>query len=250
MDSPQKNLGSMDAKKTMAARPFQEDDAKKMMAALLLLVTLAKKTMAARQFQEATRLASAWALVNAAHFPVSYALGSAIFYALCYLQLLCRDSCEEEDAMHRPLWIGQLCCAALQAATAALALLLPRRRRRIRRALAYLAVAVAIVNHCLLASIAHLLLIPLIVYAALLLLLLLPCRCRRICHALAYLAVAVAAVIIGCCILASFVPIAVDTGLGKLILLIVYVAAMFILAVGDLSFLALLLGGEFPWEFR
>ncbi|XP_048557662.1 uncharacterized protein LOC125538446 [Triticum urartu] len=161
--------------------------------------------------------------------------------------------------MHRALWIGQLYCAALQAAVAALALLLPCRRRRIRPAVAYLAVAVAIVGHCLLASIAPLaadaglgLLVPLIVYAVAALVLLLPCRCRRICHALAYLAlaVAVAAVVIGCCILASFVPIAVDTGLGRLrlILLVVYVAVMFTLAVGDLSFLALLLGGEFPWD--
>ncbi|KAM3299885.1 hypothetical protein ACQJBY_041063 [Aegilops geniculata] len=225
MDSRQKNLGSMDAKMP-----------------LLLLVILAKKPMAARPLQDATRLASAWALANASIFIVSYALSSAIVPALC--QLPCCDLCRE-DAMERALLIGLWCCVALQAAAAALALLLPCRRHWIRRAVDYLAVAVAIVGHCLLASIAPLaadaglgpvLLFPLIVYAAAALVLLLPCRCRRIWHALAYLAVAVVAVVLGCCILASFVPMAVDPGLG------------FTLAVGDLSFLALLLGGEFPWD--
>nr|XP_020185853.2 uncharacterized protein LOC109771567 [Aegilops tauschii subsp. strangulata] len=203
---------------------------------LLQLVTQAKKPMPARPLQDATRLASAWALVNASIFIVSYGLSSAIVPALC--QLPWCDLCRE-DAMERALLIGLWCCVALQAAAAALALLLPCRRHWIRRAVAYLAVAVAIVGHCLLASIAPLaadaglgLLVPLIVYAVAALVLLLPCRCRRICHALAYLAlaVAVAAVVIGCCILASFVPIAVDTGLGRLrlILLVVYVAVMFI----------------------
>lgn len=260
---------------------------------LLQLVTQAKKPMPARPLQDATRLASAWALVNASIFIVSYALSSAIVPALCQVVIINCDPCSSllprpldhsefpidlscanfvfvfvqlpwcdlcrEDAMERALLIGLWCCVALQAAAAALALLLPCRRHWIRRAVAYLAVAVAIVGHCLLASIAPLaadaglgLLVPLIVYAVAALVLLLPCRCRRICHALAYLAlaVAVAAVVIGCCILASFVPIAVDTGLGRLrlILLVVYVAVMFILAVGDLSFLALLIGGEFPWD--
>ncbi|XP_044375814.1 uncharacterized protein [Triticum aestivum] len=242
MDSSQKHLGSMDAKMP-----------------LLLFVTQAKKPMAACPLQDATLLASAWALVTAGLFAVSYALGSQVVDALCIQQLPWCDF-REENAVERSLRIGLWCCAVLQAATAALALLLPcRRHRRIRRAVAYLAVAVAIVSHCILASLVllsadaglgYLLLIPLIVYAAAALVLLLPCRCLRIRHALACLTVAVAVAILGCCILASFVPIAADTGLGWLILSVVGPAFIFTLAVGDLSFLALLRGGEFPWEFR
>ncbi|XP_044419675.1 uncharacterized protein [Triticum aestivum] len=111
---------------------------------LLQLVTQAKKPMAAPPLQDATRLASAWALVNASIIIVSYALSSAIVPALC--QLPCCDLCRE-DAMERALLIGLWCCSALQAAAAALALLLLCRRHPIRRAVAYLAVAVAIVGH-------------------------------------------------------------------------------------------------------
>ena len=45
-----------------------------------------------------------------------------------------------------------LCCASLQAAAAALALLLPCRRRRARRVLAYLALAVTFLFHCMYAG--------------------------------------------------------------------------------------------------
>lgn len=85
----------------------------------------------------------------------------------------------------------------------------------------------------------YLLLIVLFVCAAAALAQLLPCLPLRIRRALAYQAVAVA----GLCILASFVTLPADARL--LIVLIVYTAVIFTLAVGDLlSFLALLLGGE------
>lgn len=57
------------------------------------------------------------------------------------------------DAKYSALWIGLLCCNALQAAAATLGLLLPYRCRRIRRALAYLVSVVAIVGRCTLASV-------------------------------------------------------------------------------------------------
>ncbi|KAM3412529.1 hypothetical protein ACQJBY_003940 [Aegilops geniculata] len=241
MDSPQKKLGSMDGGKTPP---------------LLLAVAarLAKKAIAASPFPDAHRLASAWAFLTACFFPVSIAFGSLIDLLLCSQLLWCHFLEREWDPpIDGALWIGLWCCPALQAAVAALALLLPFRHRRIRRALAYLAISVAIVGHSLMASIVplvvaaypgpglgigYLLLIVLFVCAAAALAQLLPCLSLRIRRALACLAVA----IVGLCILASW-AFAADTAV--LILLIGYSAVIFTLAVGDLlSFLALLLGGE------
>ncbi|XP_037462767.1 uncharacterized protein LOC125528162 [Triticum urartu] len=241
MDSPQKKLGSisMDGGKTPP---------------LLLEVAaqLAKKAIAASPFPDAHRLASAWAFVSAWFFPVSIAFGSLIDLLLCSKLGWCHFLEREWDRpIDSALWIGLWCCPALQAAVAALALLLPSRHRRIRRALAYLAVSVAIVGHSLMASLVplvvaaypgpglgYLLLIVLFVCAAAALAQLLPCLSLRIRRALAHLALA----IVGLCILASL-ALAADTAF--LILLIGYSAVIFTLAVGDLlSFLALLLGGE------
>ncbi|KAM3299886.1 hypothetical protein ACQJBY_041064 [Aegilops geniculata] len=239
MDSPQKKLGSMDGGKTPP---------------LLLAVAaqLAKKAIAASPFPDAHRLASAWAFLTACFFPVSIALGFLIYLLLCSQLQWCHFLEREWDLpIDSGLWIGLWCCPALQAAVAALALLLPSRHRRIRRALAYLAVSIAVVGHSLMASLVpltvaaypgpglgHLLLIALFVCSAAALAQLLPWLSLRIRRALAYLAVA----IVGLCILASL-AIASDTAF--LILLIGYSAVIFTLAAGDLlSFLALLLGGE------
>ncbi|KAM3412527.1 hypothetical protein ACQJBY_003939 [Aegilops geniculata] len=239
MDSPQKKLGSMDGGKTPP---------------LLLAVAarLAKKAIAASPFPDAHRLASAWAFLTACFFPVSIAFGSLIDLLLCSQLLWCHFLEREWDRpIDSGLWIGLWCCPALQAAVAALALLLPFCHRRIRRALANLAVSVAIVGHSLMASIVplvvaaypgpglgYLLLIVLFVCAPAALAQLLPCLSLRIRRALAYPAVA----IVGLCVLASL-ALAADTAI--LVLLIGYSAVIFTLAAGDLlSFLALLLGGE------
>ncbi|XP_037442856.1 uncharacterized protein LOC119311313 [Triticum dicoccoides] len=235
MDFPQKKLGSMDGAKTPPLL-------------LAFAAQLAKKAIAASPFPDAHRLASAWAFITASFFPVSIAFDLLLCSQLQWCHFLER---EWDPPIDGALWIGLWCCPALQAAVAALALLLPFRHRRIRRALAYLAVSVAIVGHSLMASLVplivvaypgpglgYLLLIILFVCAPAALAQLLPCLSLLIRRALAYLAVA----IVGLCILASL-ALAADTPV--LIVLIGYSAIIFILAMGDLlSFLALLLGGE------
>ncbi|KAF7063289.1 hypothetical protein CFC21_069815 [Triticum aestivum] len=116
MDSPQKRAGS-----TMDS-------------------TAAKKATASppTPFPNAVRLVSIWALSTACFFLVSFAISYAVVYALD--QCVCAEPTDAD---------GDDCIAlvylpAAQAAAAALALLLPGRHRR---ALACLALAVAIVGH-------------------------------------------------------------------------------------------------------
>ncbi|MBC2899289.1 hypothetical protein CFC21_112140 [Triticum aestivum] len=179
MDSPQKKLGSVDGGKTPP---------------LLLAAQLAKKAIAASPFPDAHPMASAWAFVTAWFFPVSIVLGSAIDLLLCSQLLWCLLEREGGTPIDSALWIALWCCPALQAVVAALALLLPSRHRRIRRALAYLAVSVAIVGHSLMASLiplsvaahpgtglGYLLLIVLFICAAAALAQLLPCLLMGLC---------------------------------------------------------------------
>ncbi|XP_048568175.1 uncharacterized protein LOC125548663 [Triticum urartu] len=99
-----------------------------------------------------------YALLNA----LAIVFGTAVGYiAVDYLDVSCSQlssilPCVEltdaESAWLTALSIGILCCAPTQAAAAALALLLPCRRRRARRALAYLALAVTFLFHCMYAG--------------------------------------------------------------------------------------------------
>lgn len=126
----------------------------------LLPVAVAKKTPR----PDLVRWVSAWALFTAGVFAFSFAVGSAIAYALDHFHVACSQSsfflrCDQltdaAEAVVNALGTGMLCCAALQAAAAVLAL----RFRRCRRSLAYLALALTIGGHCIYAAIAHLLLV-------------------------------------------------------------------------------------------
>ncbi|XP_020161687.1 uncharacterized protein [Aegilops tauschii subsp. strangulata] len=103
-------------------------------------------------------LACVYALHNALAIVFSTAVG---YIAVDYFDVSCSQlssilPCVEltdaESAWLAALSIGILCCAPTQAAAAALALLLPCRRRRARRALAYLALAVTFLFHCMYAG--------------------------------------------------------------------------------------------------
>lgn len=122
-----------------------------------LLVTVAKHTIPA-----AVQRASGWALFTACGTLVSLAWAHAVVYALgqSSFVLRCVQWTDAEAADASALWLGMLCCALLQAAAAALALALqlPCRRRWVRRALAYLALAVTFVGHCMYAAAVRLLL--------------------------------------------------------------------------------------------
>ncbi|KAF7056713.1 hypothetical protein CFC21_064093 [Triticum aestivum] len=162
MDSPQKRVGStMDADcKTTPLLPAS--------------VTAAKKATASRPtpFPDAVRLVSIWALSTACFFLVSFAISCAVAYALdqvttpirlrTYLiSLGCRTFppiqvrvrlpcvCAEPTDADGDDFIALVYLPAAQAAAAALALLLPGRHRR---ALACLALAVAIVGHYMLVA--------------------------------------------------------------------------------------------------
>ncbi|KAF6996592.1 hypothetical protein CFC21_012911 [Triticum aestivum] len=147
MESPQKKAASMDGSKSKTT-------------AHLLPVTVAKKTPR----PDHVRWVSAWALFTASVFAFSFAVGSAIAYALDHFHVACSQSsfflrCDQltdaAEAVVNALGTGMLCCAALQAAAAVLAL----RLRCRRRSLAYLALALTIGGHCIYAAIAHLLLV-------------------------------------------------------------------------------------------
>ncbi|KAJ1291330.1 hypothetical protein BS78_02G308600 [Paspalum vaginatum] len=103
------------------------------------------------------QLVSGWALLMALVYPFSLAVGCAVGYALTSSQsaLLLRipKLTETQGALLSHHWDGMLLCAAVQAAAAALALRLPcHPGSRIRRALAYVALVATVVNHCMLAS--------------------------------------------------------------------------------------------------
>lgn len=73
------------------------------------------------------------------------ALQSSIVLRCVYLT-------DAENAEKAALWTSILGCAVLQAAAAVLVLLVPSRRRRIRYGIAIVALAAAIVGHCLYAT--------------------------------------------------------------------------------------------------
>ncbi|CAL4977916.1 unnamed protein product [Urochloa decumbens] len=104
-------------------------------------VSLAKKEGAAGPFP-AVQFVSVWALFTS----FAYALVHTVN------RIVDTTPCDPVDA----LWNGMAWYAAPQAAAAALALLLPLRRRRwmwiVRRALAYVALAAAIVSHLMYTS--------------------------------------------------------------------------------------------------
>ncbi|XP_037431327.1 uncharacterized protein LOC119297780 [Triticum dicoccoides] len=112
---------------------------------------------AKKEIRDDVPLVCAWALINA----FSIVSGAASGYTAAYFRIACIQSSfilpciqltDAEEARLIALFVGMLCCAASQAAAAALALLLPRHRRWPRRALAYLALAVTILFHCMYAS--------------------------------------------------------------------------------------------------
>ncbi|KAF7073935.1 hypothetical protein CFC21_078856 [Triticum aestivum] len=118
---------------------------------------------AKKEIRDDVPLVCAWALINA----FSIVCGAASGYIAAYIHVSCSQSSfilpciqltDAAKARLIALFIGMLCCAASQAAAAAPALLLPRRRRWARRALAYLALAVTILFHCMYASLVWILL--------------------------------------------------------------------------------------------
>ncbi|KAF7030892.1 hypothetical protein CFC21_042331 [Triticum aestivum] len=98
---------------------------------------------AQNQIRDDVPLVCAWALVNA----FAIAGSQASLYIAGYTHLACIQI--QSSSILPCLWVGMLCCAATQSAAAALALLLPCHRRRARRALAYLALAVTVLFHCM-----------------------------------------------------------------------------------------------------
>ncbi|KAM3351630.1 hypothetical protein ACQJBY_023532 [Aegilops geniculata] len=112
---------------------------------------------AQKQIRDDVPVVCGWALINAFAIACGQASGFiAVHFHLPCIQssfiLRCVELTDAEAARESALWIGMMCCAASQAAAAALALLLPCRRRWARRALAYLALAVTILVHCMYAS--------------------------------------------------------------------------------------------------
>ena len=114
----------------------------------LLPVTLPKKKIP----DDAVQQVSEWALLTAAlaaNYPISYAVGHYLIPCVQSSFLRCDQPTDADPAEKTTLWIRVLCCATLQAAAAVLALRLPRHRRWLRRALAYLTLALAVVIHCM-----------------------------------------------------------------------------------------------------
>ncbi|XP_037417949.1 uncharacterized protein LOC119281557 [Triticum dicoccoides] len=118
----------------------------------LLPLSAAKK-----KIRDAVPLACGWALLNA----FATVCGVASGYIAEYIHVSCSQSSfilpcieltDEEAARLIALCVGILCCPPSQAAAVALALLLPCQRRRARRTLAYLALVVTVLFHCLFAS--------------------------------------------------------------------------------------------------
>ncbi|KAF7063297.1 hypothetical protein CFC21_069824 [Triticum aestivum] len=114
------------------------------------LVTAAEKTIPAT-----VQRASRWALYNAC-----FTVGHAVTYALLQssFALRCVQWTDAKAAQESALCLWMLRCAVLQAAAAALALHLSCRRRWVRHALAYLALVVAFVGHCMYVAAVRLLL--------------------------------------------------------------------------------------------
>ncbi|CAL4951725.1 unnamed protein product [Urochloa decumbens] len=130
------------------------DEAEKMtdkQPAAGLLLVLVKEEEQARAEQSV----SLWALLNAFIVAVSLAVIYATPALLSWLFGAPYEATGTDmlgSALE--LELGYISCSALQAAPAALALLLAggHRRRKIRRALAYVALAVCVAGHCMFAS--------------------------------------------------------------------------------------------------
>ncbi|VAI12746.1 unnamed protein product [Triticum turgidum subsp. durum] len=153
MESPQKKAGSMDG-----------TGSEKTPLPHLLPVTVAKKTPRPNVVREV----SEWVLVTAFSFAFALVFSFGLAYALELFHVQCSQSSlflrcglltDAEEAVMNALGIGMLCCVALQAAAAALALRLQCRRRWVRRALAYLALALTIGGHCFYAALSRLFLV-------------------------------------------------------------------------------------------
>ncbi|CAL4965311.1 unnamed protein product [Urochloa decumbens] len=115
-------------------------------------VSLAKKEEAAGPFP-AVQFVSVWALFTSFAYALVHTVNRIVDTTPCDPCLVLTDA---EAAKVDALWNGMAWYAAPQAAAAALALLLPLRRRRwmwiVRRALAYVALAAAIVSHLMYTS--------------------------------------------------------------------------------------------------
>lgn len=111
------------------------------------------RTSADRPFEDEVQLVSTWVIFTAFAFVVNYAIGYAFdhYHAPCSqgFFLRCNRLTDAEAAEETAIVIGMMCCAALQAAAAALSLRLPCRRPWARRALAYLALVLATAGHCM-----------------------------------------------------------------------------------------------------
>ncbi|XP_037432287.1 uncharacterized protein LOC119299108 [Triticum dicoccoides] len=144
MESPQKKAGSMDG-----------TGSEKTPLPHLLPVTVAKKAPR----PDVVREVSEWVLVTAFSFAFALVFSFGLAYALELFHVQCSQSSlflrcglltDAEEAVMNALGIGMLCCVALQAAAAAL---------WVRRALAYLALALTIGGHCFYAALARLFLV-------------------------------------------------------------------------------------------
>ncbi|KAF7063284.1 hypothetical protein CFC21_069811 [Triticum aestivum] len=108
-----------------------------------------------------TRLAGFWTIQTFDRWILpSYSswLGVVFVWMHTPFVLRCVQWTDAQAADDSTLWFGMLCCALLQAAAAALALHLPCHRRWARRALAFLALVVTFVGHCMYAAAVRLLL--------------------------------------------------------------------------------------------
>ncbi|KAF7066256.1 hypothetical protein CFC21_072273 [Triticum aestivum] len=145
MDAPQKKARSMDKDGKMPPLPL----------------TVGKKKTAS-PCPDTVRLVSQWTLSTACFFLVVFAVTQTLDHyhvpvpcspsslVLRCVELTDAGAVEAANAAAESAgWIGMLWCGTAQAAAAALALHLPCRYRRVRRALAYLALALAIVGHSL-----------------------------------------------------------------------------------------------------
>ncbi|KAF7038883.1 hypothetical protein CFC21_048980 [Triticum aestivum] len=139
MDSPQKKLGSTMDGEMPHLLPVTVSET----------VSNSKETRAAPP-PDAVVIVSEWAFYPGFIAFLFYTLHYAITSALSLFFLL--TGAEAEAAKVSVLHVGMLCFAALQVAAAAVALRLPRRRGWVRYAFAYLALALAIVGHCMFAA--------------------------------------------------------------------------------------------------
>ncbi|XP_044977164.1 uncharacterized protein LOC123444499 [Hordeum vulgare subsp. vulgare] len=115
------------------------------------LLPLSLSAATKKQIRDDVWLVCGWALINAFSIVFATAVGHYIHLSCSQSSFIlpCIELTAAEEAWLTALGIGMLCCAPSEAAAAALALLLPCLRRRARRALAYLALAVTVLFHCM-----------------------------------------------------------------------------------------------------